>query len=116
MRRVKLLSGGTTGPVRVSCCQQLMSGTTEWEIDTWSYRRGVRDGYIPTDVSNASTFAFPRLADGCVDASYNYTAPRRPSPDASSGPGWWWGAAQSQMSVQRGLLFSALGFVSLALL
>ncbi|KAK4684779.1 glucan 1,3-beta-glucosidase, partial [Tremellales sp. Uapishka_1] len=48
---------------------------TEYDIDTWSYRLGVAEGYIPSDVSNSSTLVFPKLSNGCVDASYNYTAP-----------------------------------------
>lgn len=48
---------------------------TEWEIDTWSYRRGWRDGWIPADVGNASTFAFPVLENGCVDEDFGYEAP-----------------------------------------
>ncbi|EMC93316.1 glycoside hydrolase family 5 protein [Baudoinia panamericana UAMH 10762] len=50
---------------------------TEYDIDTWSYRRGVADGWIPSIASNYSTYAFPVLANGCVDTTYNYTAPRK---------------------------------------
>lgn len=53
---------------------------TEYDIDTWSYRKGLDEGYIPADVSNASTLAFPVLANGCVDSSFNYTAPKNPTP------------------------------------
>lgn len=53
-------------------------GKTQYEIDTWSYRRGVAQQYIPSDVSNSSTYVFPILENGCVDAGFNYTAPRRP--------------------------------------
>jgi hypothetical protein len=49
-------------------------GKTEYEIDTWSYRRGLLDGFIPSDVSNASTFAFPLRQDGCIDDQYDYQA------------------------------------------
>lgn len=48
---------------------------TEWDIDTWSYRRGWRDGWIPTDVGNRSTFAFPLLDNGCVDSKFGWEAP-----------------------------------------
>ncbi|KAI9635807.1 glycoside hydrolase superfamily [Dioszegia hungarica] len=51
---------------------------TENDIDTWSYRRGVWDGYIPKDVSNASTLAFPLRSDGCIDDTFAYQAPSRP--------------------------------------
>ncbi len=33
------------------------------------------DGYIPSDVSNVSTYAYPLLSNGCVDSGFNYTAP-----------------------------------------
>lgn len=51
------------------------SWKTEYDIDAWSYRRGIADGYIPSNVSDASTYAFPILNDGCIDASHAYTAP-----------------------------------------
>ncbi|KAI7230758.1 hypothetical protein KC330_g6764 [Hortaea werneckii] len=53
---------------------------TEYDIDTWSYRRGLQDGYIPADVSNASSLAYPLRDNGCVDAGFDYTAP-----DAATG-------------------------------
>ncbi|WVQ69045.1 uncharacterized protein L199_007257 [Kwoniella botswanensis] len=55
---------------------------TDYDIDTWSYRRGVAQGYIPKDVSNSSTLVFPILDNGCVDSSFNYTAPKNPGSDA----------------------------------
>ena len=63
------------GPGHASIGWYYWTWKTEWDIDTWSYRRGVADGYIPGDVSNASTYAFPVLGNGCVDAQFNYTAP-----------------------------------------
>ncbi|WWC87111.1 uncharacterized protein L201_001997 [Kwoniella dendrophila CBS 6074] len=51
---------------------------TDYDIDTWSYRRGVQQGYIPKDVSNSSTYVFPILDNGCVDSTFNYTAPKKP--------------------------------------
>lgn len=68
--------------------------TTEWDIDTWSYRRGLADGYVPSDVSNATTLAFPIMGNGCVDAGFAYEAPRQAG-DASGMRGlrltalWW---------------------------
>lgn len=53
-------------------------GKTEYDIDTWSYRFGLSEGYIPSDVSNSSTLVYPVLDNGCVDASFNYTAPKHP--------------------------------------
>ncbi|CAD6566252.1 MAG: exo-1,3-beta-glucanase [Tremellales sp. Tagirdzhanova-0007] len=50
---------------------------TEDDIDTWSYRHGIALGYIPSDVSNSSQLVFPILASGCVDSSFNYTAPSK---------------------------------------
>lgn len=55
----------------------LWTWKTEWEIDTWSYRRGWQDGWIPSDVGNRSTFAFPLLDNGCVDAEFEYEAPAK---------------------------------------
>jgi hypothetical protein len=73
-------------------------GKTEYDIDTWSYREGIAQGYIPTDVSNASTLIFPILGNGCVDAGFNYTAPKKPGRSAGSrsyvgtlGVGWLYG-------------------------
>ncbi|KAK5707246.1 hypothetical protein LTR17_020879 [Elasticomyces elasticus] len=60
---------------------------TEYDIDTWSYRRGLSDGWIPSDASNTSTYAFPVLENGCVDTSYNYTAPRHPGRSGGGRPG-----------------------------
>nr|POE90033.1 putative glucan 1,3-beta-glucosidase a [Quercus suber] len=57
---------------------------TEYDIDTWSYRNGLAEGYIPGDVGNASQLAFPVLGNGCVDASFNYTAPLVPGMAAGS--------------------------------
>lgn len=51
---------------------------TEWDIDTWSYRRGVKDGYIPGDISNSSMLVYPIMQNGCVDRTFDYEAPERP--------------------------------------
>jgi len=48
-------------------------------INTWDYRRGVQAGWIPPNVSNTSQLVFPILADGCVDAAFEYTAPAYPN-------------------------------------
>jgi glucan 1,3-beta-glucosidase len=54
---------------------------TEHEIDTWSYRRGWRDGWIPADVGDRGSFVFPLLGDdggeeaGCVDVGFEWEAP-----------------------------------------
>jgi glucan 1,3-beta-glucosidase len=70
---------------------------TEWDIDTWSYRRGQRDGWIPSDVSNRSTFAFPVLGNGCVDSDFDWDAPAKVGAAARSEvPCWrWWLAVLS---------------------
>jgi len=65
-----------TGPGQSSIGWYYWAWKTEYDIDTWSYREGMSQGYIPSDVSNASTLVFPVLQNGCVDASYNYTAPK----------------------------------------
>jgi len=51
------------------------SWKTEYDIDAWSYRKGVQQGYIPANISDPSTYAFPIGEDGCIDASHKYTAP-----------------------------------------
>lgn len=68
---------------------------TEWEIDTWSYRRGWQDGWIPKDVGNWSTFVFPLLGNGCVDEKFGWEAPAQVGAAARGGmlSGWWSGAA-----------------------
>lgn len=64
---------------------------TEWEIDTWSYRRGWQDGWIPSDVGNQSTFAFPLLDNGCVDEQFGYEAPEQVGMALRPGMvGFWW--------------------------
>ncbi|KAK0983580.1 hypothetical protein LTR91_011228, partial [Friedmanniomyces endolithicus] len=50
------------------------SWQTEYDIDAWSYRRGLADGYIPSNISDPSTYAFPVLDNGCIDDSFAYTA------------------------------------------
>lgn len=58
----------------------------EHDVDTWSYRLGIEEEYIPADVSNASQFVFPLLDNGCIDfgnTRSNYTAPPTvPKPDS----------------------------------
>lgn len=72
----QLVAYEPNGPAQSSIGWFYWCWKTEYDIDTWSYRRGVAQGYIPSDVSNTSTLAFPMLENGCVDAGYNYTAPR----------------------------------------
>ncbi|KAK1078923.1 hypothetical protein LTR33_006829 [Friedmanniomyces endolithicus] len=50
------------------------SWQTEYDIDAWSYRRGLADGYIPSNISDPSTYAFPVLDNGCIDDTFAYTA------------------------------------------
>ncbi|KAI6815896.1 P-loop containing nucleoside triphosphate hydrolase protein [Hortaea werneckii] len=72
---------------------------TEYDIDTWSYRRGLQDGYIPADVSNASALAYPLRENGCVDAGFDYTAP-----DAATG-----------LSTPSALFIGLVSFISILL-
>jgi hypothetical protein len=37
----------------------------------------VAAGYIPSDISNASTLVFPLRSDGCIDDKFAYQAPAR---------------------------------------
>ena len=70
---------------------------TEHDIDTWSYRRGWRDGWIPADVGDRGTFVFPLLEGGeeagCVDVGFEWEAPARVG-GAAAAKGvrgmWWW--------------------------
>jgi hypothetical protein len=39
----------------------------------------VQAGWIPQDVSNTSQLVFPILANGCVDAGFEYIAPAYPN-------------------------------------
>lgn len=52
---------------------------TEYDIDAWSYRKGLADQYIPSNISNMSTYEFPVLQSGvsmgCIDTNHSYTAP-----------------------------------------
>ena len=50
----------------------------EWDIDTWSYSLGLSQGWIPSNASNRSERVFPVDGSGCIDASFNYTAPTHP--------------------------------------
>lgn len=72
-----------SGPGQSSLGWIFWAWKTEYDIDTWSYRNGIAEEYIPADISNASQLVFPLLENGCVDASFNYTAPRNVG--ASSG-------------------------------
>jgi glucan 1,3-beta-glucosidase len=60
----------------------LITFTTD-DINTWSYRRGIKDGWIPPNISNSSQLIFPILSNGCIDTSYNYSAPKDPQPQFS---------------------------------
>lgn len=58
---------------------------TEYDIDAWSYRKGLAEQYIPSNVSDPSTYVFPILSNGCIDGSYNYSAPETVSSTIPSG-------------------------------
>ena len=60
------------------------SWKTEYDIDAWSYRKGLSQGYIPSNVSDPSTYAFPIMDNGCIDYNHNYTAPATVSGGVSS--------------------------------
>jgi glucan 1,3-beta-glucosidase len=62
-------------PYQSSIGWYFWSWKTEYDIDAWSYRKGVSQGYIPSNVSDPSTYAFPIMENGCIDYSHNYTAP-----------------------------------------
>ncbi|KAK8853029.1 hypothetical protein IAR55_003730 [Kwoniella newhampshirensis] len=86
MFEAQLAAYSPNGPGQRSIGWYYWTWKTEYDIDTWSYRRGVEQGYIPSDVSNSSTLAFPRLANGCVDSNFNYTAPARPGRTSAATP------------------------------
>ena len=92
--RASCLLGGISGPVShsptsVSSTDEGL-GKTEYSIDTWSYQYGLAEGYIPSDVSNRSTLAYPVLDNGCVDAGFNYTAPKKAGSKAMRRTSWVW--------------------------
>lgn len=60
------------------------SWQTQYDIDAWSYRKGLDLGYIPKNVSDPSTYVFPIGSDGCIDRTFNYTAP--PLSSSTSSP------------------------------
>ncbi|KAK3677807.1 hypothetical protein LTR78_002657 [Recurvomyces mirabilis] len=49
---------------------------TEYDIDAWSYRRGLADGYIPSNVSDPTTYVFPIMENGCINENVTYSAPK----------------------------------------
>jgi glucan 1,3-beta-glucosidase len=64
-----------SGPGQPSLGWIFWSWKTEHDVNTWSYRRGIAQGYIPADSRNESLLVYPLLGSGCVDSTYNYTAP-----------------------------------------
>ncbi|KAK6396655.1 hypothetical protein LTR65_008553 [Meristemomyces frigidus] len=78
---------------------------TEYDIDAWSYRKGVADGYIPSNISDPSTYVFPVLDTGCIDTTFDYTAPATvttsattPSSTASTTANSSWNATPTSKS------------------
>nr|OQO17181.1 hypothetical protein B0A51_16456 [Rachicladosporium sp. CCFEE 5018] len=65
------------GPGQSSIGWYFWSWKTEYDIDAWSYRKGVEQGYIPSNISDPSTYAYPITTDGtgCIDGSFNWQAP-----------------------------------------
>lgn len=57
---------------------------TEYDIDAWSFRKGIAQGYIPSNVSDQSTYHFPILENGCINASFPYEAAASVSASASA--------------------------------
>jgi glucan 1,3-beta-glucosidase len=72
------------GPGQANIGWTFWSWKQEYEIDTWSYSLGLRDGWIPSDISNMSQRVFPVLDIGCVDAGFKYTAPKHPGRSGSA--------------------------------
>ncbi|TKA70687.1 hypothetical protein B0A55_07004 [Friedmanniomyces simplex] len=69
LAEAQMVAYAPNGPDQSSIGWFFWAWKTEYDIDTWSYRRGVSDGYIPSDASNTSTYAFPVLENGCVDTT-----------------------------------------------
>lgn len=65
--------------------QRLINVVNLDDINTWSYRRGIQDGWIPPNVGNTSQLVFPLLPNGCIDTSFGYTAPGSPEPQFGGG-------------------------------
>ncbi|ORX37909.1 glycoside hydrolase superfamily [Kockovaella imperatae] len=85
MFEAQLAAYEPNGPGQPSLGWYFWSWKQEWDIDTWSYRMGIGDGWIPSDVSNMSQRVYPLLSNGCVDAGFNYTAPPLSSGSSSGG-------------------------------
>jgi glucan 1,3-beta-glucosidase len=84
------------------CKGDLIQALTTDEINTWSYRRGIQDGWIPPNVGNTSQLIFPILANGCINSSFDYTAPSSPEPQ--------YGGARGSYQVRKNFMvaFSTL--------
>jgi glucan 1,3-beta-glucosidase len=60
---------------------------TEYDIDAWSYRKGIANQYIPSNISDPSTYFYPIRSDGCIDMSEkNYTSPATVTSAGGSSP------------------------------
>ncbi|KAF2858660.1 glycoside hydrolase family 5 protein, partial [Piedraia hortae CBS 480.64] len=64
------------GPGQPSIGWYYWAWKTEYDIDAWSYRRGIAEEYIPSDVSDSSKFVFPIKPNGCIDETFHYSAPK----------------------------------------
>jgi glucan 1,3-beta-glucosidase len=89
------------GPGQASVGWCFWSWKTQYDIDTWSYRLGLQNGWVPANVSDLSQRVFPVLKTGCVDASFNYTA--APDPPPWQGHGSSWNGAASSAGWNGGL-------------
>jgi glucan 1,3-beta-glucosidase len=64
-----------TKPGDASIGWYFWSWKTDYDVDAWSYRKGIALGYIPSNISDPSTYAYPIGSDGCIDQTFQWNAP-----------------------------------------
>jgi glucan 1,3-beta-glucosidase len=101
-----------TKPGDASIGWYFWSWKTDYDIDAWSYRKGLALGYIPANISDPSTYAFPMGSDGCIDQTFSWTAPMLTSttPTLGYAPGSSGAAAAAATKQGAGARQAALPF------
>ncbi|EMD00121.1 glycoside hydrolase family 5 protein [Baudoinia panamericana UAMH 10762] len=99
------------GPNQASIGWYFWAWKTEYDIDAWSFRKGIQYQYIPSNVSNMSTYAFPILDNGCINTNFSYTAPASSNASGTSTSSAF-GLSATQW-LQPGLAVAMVGLVGL---
>lgn len=73
-----------SGPGQSSIGWYFWAWKTEYDIDAWSYRKGLADGYIPQNISDPKSLVFPIMDNGCIDKNFTYEAPKYVAPSATA--------------------------------